>query len=104
MFLFEVVAYDVIPPLDMLQFLIRSQLLSKYYGSIVSAVQRYGIQCHNPKFCNELFDQKPFFTASKVATYSVSVVESAMMGYLKLFQITTPPLQMNIYPDIDFQT
>ena len=47
-------------------------------------------------------NQKPFFTASEVATYSASVVESAMMSCLKLFQLIVPPLQMNIYPDIDF--
>ena len=31
-----------------------------------------------------------------------SVVESAMMGCLELFQLTVPPLQTNTYPDVDF--
>ena len=49
-----------------------------------------------------ILNQKPSFAASEAATYSTSVVESAMMGFLKLFQLTVPPLQTNVYPDIDF--
>ena len=47
-------------------------------------------------------NQKPSFAAFEVVTYSASVVESAMIGCLKLFQLTVPPLHMNIYPDVDF--
>ena len=59
-FLFEVVAYDVEPSFDVLEFLMRSGLLSKYYGSIIVAVQWYGIQYHYTKLCDELFESKAF--------------------------------------------
>ena len=39
MFFFEVVAYDMKPSLIVLRFLMRPQLLSKCYGSIVVAVK-----------------------------------------------------------------
>ena len=47
-------------------------------------------------------NQKSFFAASEAATYSASMIESAMMDCLKLFQLTVPSLQTNTYPDIDF--
>ena len=53
-------------------------------------------------FVTNLLNQKPSFTASEAVTYSASVIESTMMGYLKLFQLTVPSLQMNTYPDVNF--
>ena len=47
-------------------------------------------------------NQKPPFAAFKAATYSASMIEIAMIGCLELFQLTAPPLQTNMYPDIDF--
>ena len=47
-------------------------------------------------------NQKSSFAASEAATYSVSMVESAMMGCLKLFHLIVSSLQTNTYPDIDF--
>ena len=34
--------------------------------------------------------------------YLASMVESAMTDYLKLFQLTAPPVHKKIHPDIDF--
>ena len=53
-------------------------------------------------FAINFLNQKPFFAAFEAATYSASVVESVMMGCLKLFQLTVLPLHTNTYPDIDF--
>ena len=53
-------------------------------------------------FAMNFLNQKPSFITSEVVTYLASVVESAMMGCLKLFQLTAPSLQMNIYLDVDF--
>ena len=60
MFFFEVVTYDMKSLLDVFRFLMRPQLLSKCYSSIVVAVQRYGIRCHNFKFCNKLLEPEAF--------------------------------------------
>jgi len=40
--------------------------------------------------------------ASHAATYLAFVVESAIISYLELFQLTTPPLQTNTNLDVDF--
>ena len=40
--------------------------------------------------------------ASDAAMYSASVVESAVILYLELFQLTAPPLQVKTNPEIDF--
>ena len=55
-----------------------------------------------PSSAVNFLNQKFFFVASKMMTYSASMVESAMMLYLKHFQLTALPLQTNTYPDIDF--
>ena len=47
-------------------------------------------------------NQKASLTASEVAIYLASIVESTMIGCLKFFQFITPPLQRNTYPDVDF--
>ena len=79
----------------------RPQLLSKCYGSIVVTVKWYDIRCHNSSSAIIFLNQKPSFVASKAATYLASVVESTIMGCLELFQLTTPPLHTNTYPNID---
>ena len=55
-----------------------------------------------PSSTMNFLNQKPSFAASKAAAYSAFVVESAMIGCLKLFQLTAPLLQTNTYPDVDF--
>ena len=45
--------------------------------------------------------QKASFVASKVAIYSAFIIESVMMGCLKLFQLVEPLLHKNIYPDVN---
>ena len=47
------------------------------------------------------FIQTASLAASAVVIYSASVVESAMVSYLELFQLTAPPLSKNTNPDID---
>ena len=59
-FFFEIIAYDIKLPLDVLQFLMRSQLFSKCYGSIVITIQWYDIRYHNFKFCDELLELEAF--------------------------------------------
>ena len=39
--------------------------------------------------------------ASLTAMYSASIVESVIVYYLKLFQLTAPPFRVKIYPKID---
>src|SRR5688572_20935749 len=48
--------------------------------------------------------QTPSFAASEAAMYSVSVVESATVSCLELFQLTAPPFSMNTNPDCDFES
>ena len=47
--------------------------------------------------------QTASFAASDAAIYSASVVESAVVSYLELFQLTAPPFKVNMYPDMDFE-
>jgi hypothetical protein len=46
-----------------------------------------------------LLIQTPSFTVSEVAMYSASIVESATVAYLELFQLTAPPFIVNTKPD-----
>ena len=41
------------------------------------------------------------FVASAAAMYFASVVESVVVSYLELFQLTTPPFRVNTYPELD---
>ena len=45
--------------------------------------------------------QNVFFVAFDAAMYSTSMVESAITVYLKLFQLTAPPLQINRLLHVD---
>ena len=53
-------------------------------------------QNHSPSF-----NQTASLVASLAAIYSASIVESAVMGCLELFQDTAPPLNVNKNPDVD---
>src|SRR5664279_4851021 len=44
--------------------------------------------------------QTPSFAASEPAIYSASVIESATVSCLELFQLTAPPFTVNTYPDL----
>jgi hypothetical protein len=48
--------------------------------------------------------QTPSFAAFETAMYSAFVVESATISYLELFQLTTPPFNVNTNPDCDFES
>ena len=53
-------------------------------------------------FTMNFLNQKAFLVALKAAMYSTFMIESTMIGCLKLFQLTTPSLHKKIYPDVDF--
>ena len=53
-------------------------------------------------FVMNFLNQKPSFAASEAATYFAFILESTMMGCLKVFQLTASPLHMNTYLDVDF--
>ena len=55
-----------------------------------------------PSSTTNFLNQNPFFAASDAAIYFASIVESIMISYLKLFQLTTPLLHKNTKHDIDF--
>ncbi|KAL0413299.1 UNVERIFIED_CONTAM: hypothetical protein Sradi_1531600 [Sesamum radiatum] len=63
----------------------------------------YGLS--NAGYHTQLFDvvfiQTASLAASEAAIYLASMVESAVVSYLKLFQATTPPLSLNTKPDRD---
>ena len=69
-------------------------LLSQYSGMASDVI--------TPSFVINFLNHKLFFAAFEAANYSASVVESAMMGCLELFQLTAPSLQTNTYDDINF--
>ncbi len=48
------------------------------------------------------FVQIASFATSDSTMYSASIVKSTVVLYLELFQLTAPPLQMNINPEVDF--
>ena len=48
--------------------------------------------------------QTASFAASDATIYSISVVESVVVSYLELFQLTIPPFKVNMYPDMDFES
>ena len=58
-------------------------------GTILSSIMNFLIQ-------------RASLAASDAAIYSASIVESAVTPCLEFFQLTTPPLQMKINPEIDF--
>ena len=58
-------------------------------GTIPSSVMNFQIQIAS-------------LAASDAAMYSASVVESTVILYLELFQLTVPQLQVKTNPKIDF--
>ena len=87
--LFEIFTYDVKSSLYMLRFLVRPGLLSEGYGTIVIAVQCNSI---TPSFAMNFLNQKASLAVLEVEMYLASMIESTMIGCLKLFQLTTPSL------------
>ena len=71
-----------------------ASLLSHY-----SAMASDGITSSS---ATNFLNQKASLVASEVAMYSTSMVESIMIDYLELFQLTAPSLHKKIHPDIDF--
>ena len=55
-----------------------------------------------PNFITNFLNQKASLAASEVAIYSTFMIKSAMISYLKLFQLTAPPLHKKIHLDVDF--
>ena len=55
-----------------------------------------------PSSVTNLRIQTASFAASEAATYSASVVESAVVVCLELFQQTAPPLHKKTNAEIDF--
>jgi hypothetical protein len=52
----------------------------------------------------DAFGNTPSFAASEAAMYSASVVESATVSCLELFQLTAPPFNVNTNPDYNFES
>ncbi|KAL0284898.1 UNVERIFIED_CONTAM: hypothetical protein Sradi_7186600 [Sesamum radiatum] len=81
----------------------RSRFLCLCYSPIVITEENYGLS--NARYHTQLLDvvfhPTASFAASEVAMYSASMVESAVVSCLKLFQATTPPLSLNTKPDWD---
>ena len=50
------------------------------------------------------FNQTALLAASDAAIYSASIVESATVLCLKLFQLTTPPFKVNTNPNYDLKS
>jgi hypothetical protein len=46
----------------------------------------------------------PSFAAFEAAMHSASIVESSTVSYLKLFQLTAPPFNVNTNPYCDFES
>ena len=73
------------PPLDILWFLIRPQLLSKCYGSIVIAIKWYDIRCHNPKLRDEFLKPEFFFCSiqnSNIFSFCGRIHYDGLLGTL----------------------
>src|SRR5687767_15502192 len=73
---------------------------------IVITVEINGLDAfgNTPSSMRKFLIQTPSFTASEVAMYSASVVESATVSWLELFQLTAPPFSVNTNPDCDFES
>ena len=54
-----------------------------------------------PRSVMNFFNHTTSLAASLAAIYSASVVESAVVGCLELFQDTAPPFKVNRNPDVD---
>ncbi|KAA0067074.1 hypothetical protein E5676_scaffold14G00910 [Cucumis melo var. makuwa] len=54
------------------------------------------------KSCRNFLTQTTSFVASQAATYSTSIVESAMHHCLMLHHTTALPFRVNTDPDVDF--
>ncbi|KAL0291900.1 UNVERIFIED_CONTAM: hypothetical protein Sradi_7009300 [Sesamum radiatum] len=82
----------------------RSRFLCLCYSPVIITEDNYGLS--NARYHTQLLDVVFFiltasFAASEAAMYSASLVESAMVSCLELFQATTPPLSLNTKPDWD---
>ena len=89
-------------PLYVFGLLMRPRLLSEGYSTIVvecSAILSDDITL-NPTM--NFLNQKAFLAALKAMMYSAFMVEYVMIGCLKSFQLTTPPLHKKIHHDVDF--
>ena len=83
----------------MFELLARSGLFSEGYGTIIIVVPCNSITSSS---VINFLNQNTSLVASEVTMYSASIVESAMIDYLKLFQLTDPPLHKKIHHDVDF--
>src|SRR5664279_1024492 len=54
-----------------------------------------------PTSIRKFLIQMPSFAASEAAIYPASVVESATVSCLELFQLTAPSFNVNTYPDCE---
>ncbi|KAA0040308.1 hypothetical protein E5676_scaffold142G004630 [Cucumis melo var. makuwa] len=52
--------------------------------------------------CSREFATAPLLSRYKVATYSSSIVESAIQDCFMLLHTTAPPFRVITYPDVDF--
>ena len=100
--LLKVFTYDMKPSLYMLELLVRPGLLSKGYGSLLSQYSVMAFNVITPSFAMNFLNQKTSLVALEVMMYSTFMIESAMIGCLKFFQLTAPPLHKKIHPDVDF--
>src|SRR3954468_19475222 len=73
-------------------------LLSQYISMGSSALGT------TPSSVMNFLIQYPSFVASEAVMYSASVVESATVFCLELFQLTAPPLSVKTYPDSDLKS
>ena len=54
------------------------------------------------KFLKKLQNHTTYLTASKVTTYSASMVESETQDYFPLLHTMALPFKVNTEPDVDF--
>ena len=55
-----------------------------------------------PRSERNFLSQTASFAASQAATYSTSMVESAIQDCLILLQLMAPPLKVKTHPEVDF--
>ena len=92
---------EMITPEYMLGSLMRWWFLCLHNGSIVVTINSFGsvMEETTSSSAMNLCIQTATFTASEAAIYSASVVESAILDCLELFQLTAPPFSRKMYHD-----
>ena len=96
--LLEVFTYDVKLSLYVFGLLMRSELFSESYGTVVVAVQCNGI---TPSSTINFLNQKASLAALEAAMYSAFMVKLVMIDCLKFFQLIESPLYRNMHPNVD---